>query len=71
MITSLWATLSGLGYGIFQAFNCRAGKAFDTYFSTFVLIVVSALILAVAYRGSQPVPWRAADRVRQFCPGRA
>lgn len=48
MTGALWATLSGLGFGIFQAFNRRAGRAFDAYFSTFVLIAVSALILAVA-----------------------
>lgn len=48
MTGALWATISGLGFGIFQAFNRRAGRAFDAYFSTFVLIAVSALILAAA-----------------------
>jgi len=48
MTGALWATLSGLGFGVFQAFNRRAGKAFDVYFSTFILIAISAVILAVA-----------------------
>jgi uncharacterized membrane protein len=48
MSGALWATISGIGFGFFQAFNRRAGKAFDAYFSTFILIVISALILAVA-----------------------
>ena len=48
MTGALWATISGIGFGFFQAFNRRAGRAFDAYFSTFVLIAVSALILAGA-----------------------
>lgn len=44
----LWATLSGIGFGIFQAFNRRAGRAFDAYVATFVLLAGSAVILAVA-----------------------
>lgn len=45
---TLWATISGIGFGIFQAFNRRAGRAFDAYFSTFILIAISAVILAAA-----------------------
>lgn len=48
MTGAFWATVSGLGFGVFQAFNRRAGRAFDAYFSTFVLISISAIILAVA-----------------------
>jgi len=48
MSGALWATISGIGFGFFQAFNRRAGRAFDAYFSTFVLIAISALILAGA-----------------------
>ena len=48
MTGTLWATISGLGFGIFQAFNRRAGRAFDAYFSTFILIAISAAILAIA-----------------------
>jgi drug/metabolite transporter (DMT)-like permease len=48
MTGALWATLSGIGFGIFQAFNRRAGRAFDVYISTFVLLAGSAIILAMA-----------------------
>jgi len=48
MTGALWATLSGIGFGIFQAFNRRAGRAFDAYIATFVLLAGSAVILAVA-----------------------
>ncbi len=48
MTGTLWATISGLGFGIFQAFNRRAGRAFEAYFSTFILIAISAVILAMA-----------------------
>lgn len=48
MTGALWSTISGIGFGFFQTFNRRAGLAFDAYFSTFVLIAVSALILAGA-----------------------
>ena len=48
MTGALWATISGIGFGIFQAFNRRAGRAFDAYIATFVLLAGSAVILAVA-----------------------
>jgi len=48
MTGAMWATISGIGFGFFQAFNRRAGRAFDAYFSTFVLIAISALILGGA-----------------------
>lgn len=48
MTGALWATISGIGFGFFQAFNRRAAKAFDAYFSTFVSIAISAIILAGA-----------------------
>ncbi len=48
MTGALWATLSGLGFGIFQAFNRRAGRAFDAYVATFFLLAGSAVILAGA-----------------------
>jgi drug/metabolite transporter (DMT)-like permease len=48
MTGALWATISGIGFGFFQAVNRRAGRAFDAYFATFVLTVVSVVILAGA-----------------------
>jgi drug/metabolite transporter (DMT)-like permease len=43
----LWAALAGVGFGLFQSFNRRAGRSIDVYWSTFILIFVSAVILAV------------------------
>lgn len=48
MTGALWATLAGFGFGIFQAFNRRAGRSFDSYIATFILLAGSAIILAVA-----------------------
>jgi len=44
----LWAAISGIGFGLFQAFNRRAGRSFDAYRGTFWLVLISALILWVA-----------------------
>jgi drug/metabolite transporter (DMT)-like permease len=43
----LWAILAGIGFGVFQAFNRRAGRSIDSNLSTFMLLVVSAIILVV------------------------
>ena len=48
MTGALWATLAGFGFGIFQAFNRRAGRVFDAYLATFILLAGSAVVLAVA-----------------------
>ncbi len=48
MTGALWATLSGLGFGVFQAFNRRGGRSFDPYVATFVLLAGSAIILVGA-----------------------
>ena len=48
MTGALWATLAGFGFGVFQAFNRRAGRVFDSYIATFILLVGSAVVLAVA-----------------------
>lgn len=48
MSGALWATISGLGFGVFQAFNRRGGRSFDPYIATFILLAGSAIILAVA-----------------------
>jgi len=42
------AALAGIGFGIFQAFNRRAGGTFGAYTATFLLLLISALILLVA-----------------------
>jgi drug/metabolite transporter (DMT)-like permease len=48
MTGALWATLAGFGFGFFQAFNRRAGRSFDSYIATFILLTGSTIILAVA-----------------------
>jgi drug/metabolite transporter (DMT)-like permease len=46
MTGTLWAAVSGIGFGFFQAFNRRAGRGFDAYVATFILMLISALIMA-------------------------
>lgn len=49
MSGALWAALAGIGFGLFQAYNRKAGHALgDAYRSTFILLLVSTLILAGA-----------------------
>jgi drug/metabolite transporter (DMT)-like permease len=43
----LWAIVAGLGFGVFQSFNRRAGRSIDSYLSTFMLLVVSSIVLAI------------------------
>jgi drug/metabolite transporter (DMT)-like permease len=43
----LWAMVAGAGFGVFQSFNRRAGRSIDSYVSTFLLLVVSSIILVV------------------------
>jgi drug/metabolite transporter (DMT)-like permease len=44
----LWAAVAGLGFGLFQSFNRRGGRGMDAYWATFILVFVSAVILAIA-----------------------
>ena len=48
MTGALWAVVAGAGFGVFQAFNRRAGRSIDAYVSTFLLLVVSAAVLVAA-----------------------
>jgi drug/metabolite transporter (DMT)-like permease len=48
MTGALWAALAGIGFGFFQAFNRKARLGFSVYWATFILLVVSALIMAAA-----------------------
>jgi drug/metabolite transporter (DMT)-like permease len=43
-----WAIAAGLGFGVFQSLNRRAGRSIDSYLSTFMLLLVSATLLAIA-----------------------
>jgi drug/metabolite transporter (DMT)-like permease len=42
-----WAIVAGLAFGVFQSFNRRAGRSIDSYLSTFMLLVVSAIVLVI------------------------
>jgi drug/metabolite transporter (DMT)-like permease len=48
MLGTLWAIVAGVGFGIFQTVNRRAGRGMDVYQATFILLVVSTVILVVA-----------------------
>jgi drug/metabolite transporter (DMT)-like permease len=39
--------VAGAGFGVFQSFNRGAGRSVDSYVSTFLLLVVSSIILVV------------------------
>ena len=43
----LWAIVAGVGFGVFQSFNRRAGRSFDSYVSTFLLLVIGSIVLVV------------------------
>ncbi len=43
----LWAIVAGLGFGVFQSFNRRAGRSIDSYLSTFMLLVVGSVVLVI------------------------
>lgn len=44
----LWAAISGIGFGLFQVVNRRGGRGMDVYQATFILLLVSAVILSMA-----------------------
>lgn len=46
MSGALWAVLAGVGFGLFQASNRRASRHMDVLLSTFLQIVVGAVVLA-------------------------
>jgi len=43
-----WAIVAGVGFGFFQVFNRKAGAGIDVYRGTFILLLISALILVAA-----------------------
>jgi len=44
---ALYAALAGVGFGVFQAFNRKARTGFSIYWATFILLFVSAVLLAI------------------------
>jgi drug/metabolite transporter (DMT)-like permease len=49
----LWAAVAGIGFGLFQSVNRAALRGMDAYASTFLQLLVSAVILAVASLATQ------------------
>lgn len=43
-----WAIVAAVGFGFFQLINRKAGRRMDVYQATFILLLVSALILLAA-----------------------
>lgn len=43
-----WAVVSAFGFGLFQIFNRRAGRRMAVYQATFILLLISAVVLVVA-----------------------
>src|SRR5204862_7976305 len=51
---ALWATASGIGFGLFQALNAKAVRALDDpYVSTFLQLLVAAAVLLAASRAPE------------------
>lgn len=46
MSGAVWALVAGVGFGMFQTINRRAVRGMDVFFTTFVQLVVSAVVLA-------------------------
>jgi drug/metabolite transporter, DME family len=49
----LWAAVAGIGFDLFQSVNRAALRGMDAYASTFLQLLVSAVILAVASLATQ------------------
>jgi drug/metabolite transporter (DMT)-like permease len=43
----LWSMVAGVGFGVFQSFNRRAGRSIDPFWSTFISLLVSSVILVL------------------------
>jgi drug/metabolite transporter (DMT)-like permease len=53
---ALWAAASGVGFGLFQSVNRQAvGESDDAYVSTFLQLVVAAVVLVAASASTQDV----------------
>lgn len=44
----IWAIIAGIGFGLFQVLNRKAGSRIDALRGTFSLLAISAVVLAVA-----------------------
>ena len=43
----LWAVAAGVGFGIFQVTNRKGGLGIDVYRGTFVLLLISSVLLVI------------------------
>ena len=48
MVGIFWSIVAGIGFGFFQLLNRKTGRSIDAYRGTFILLAISAVILAVA-----------------------
>jgi drug/metabolite transporter (DMT)-like permease len=55
MTGTAWAALAGVGFGIFQVVNRKALRELDVYRSTFLQLLVSAVVLVAASSATQTV----------------
>lgn len=44
----IWAIIAGIGFGLFQVLNRKAGSQIDALRGTFSLLAISAIVLVVA-----------------------
>jgi drug/metabolite transporter (DMT)-like permease len=44
----MWGIVAALGFGFFQSFNRRAQRGIDAFLGTFILLVVSVVVLVAA-----------------------
>ncbi len=44
----IWAIVAGIGFGLFQVLNRKAGSRIDAYRGTFSLLAISSIVLVVA-----------------------
>lgn len=49
----LWAAVAGVGFGLFQSMNRAALRGMDAYVSTFLQLLVSAVVLTVVTLGTE------------------
>ena len=65
MIGIMWGVIAGLGFGLFQTLNRRAGQGLDVFRATFILLLVCTVLMIIASVATEDlsilrkVPWSA------------
>lgn len=49
----IWAIIAGIGFGLFQVLNRKAGSRIDALSGTFSLLAISAIVLVLASLSTQ------------------